>query len=170
MNKQPLIEDFTLTFTNMEKAMGLFSTEDFNEIPFEESWTAAQVVQHIILSIENFPSVLNGKTEATTRPFDKLVPMLKDIFLNFQTKMKSPDFIKPTLKDYDLNEQLTKIRNVSVEIKRAIEKQDLSRTCLDFQFPTLGFITGFEAICFIIFHTQRHTHQLTEIHRFLKNN
>ena len=170
MNKETILEDFNTTFSALENAMNLFNEENFNEIPFEESWTAAQVAQHIILSIENFPSVLAGKTEETKRPVDQLIPMLKEIFMNFETKMKSPDFIKPTLKNYDLNEQLTKIRNVSAEISRSIEKHDLSRTCLDFEFPSLGFITGLESISFIIFHTQRHTHQLTEIHRFLKSN
>ncbi|MEJ5996368.1 DinB family protein [Pedobacter sp. Du54] len=170
MDKQAILTEFEKTFSSLENTITLFNNEDFNTIPFEESWTPAQVVQHILLSIENFPSVLTGKTEETNRPIDKFIPTLKDIFLNFQTKMKSPDFIKPTLKDYDLDEQLTKIQHVSAEIKRAIEKEDLSRTCLGFQFPSLGLITGLESVYFIIFHTQRHTHQLTEIHRFLKHN
>ncbi|RZK25915.1 MAG: DinB family protein, partial [Flavobacterium sp.] len=157
MNKEAIIRDFDGAFSALENAMRLFNNDDFNEIPFEESWTAAQVVQHIILSIENFPGTLSGKTEETTRAIDQFIPTLKDIFLNFQTKMKSPDFIKPVLKSYDLDEQLAKVSNIVADIRQAIEKQDLSKTCLDFQFPSLGFITGLESIYFIIFHTQRHT-------------
>ncbi len=168
MQKEIILEDFSKTFSALENVIQLFDNEKFNEIPFQDSWTAAQVVQHIILSSESFTSVLNGNTEETVRPIDKLIPTLKAIFLNFETKMKSPDFILPTIKKYDRDEQLRKIKTIASDILDAIGKLELAKTCLDFQLPTLGVMTRLEAIYFVIFHTQRHTHQLHEISRFMK--
>jgi uncharacterized damage-inducible protein DinB len=168
MTKDQIIEDFRTTFSALENVINLFNDANFNEVPFENSWTAAEVVQHIILASQNFSSVLNGTTEETKRAVDKLIPELKRIFLNFETKMKSPDFIKPVAKSYDRNELLTRIRNISADILSTIEKVELSPTCLDFQLPSIGFLTRLEAIYFVIVHTQRHTHQLQEIKRFLK--
>lgn len=167
MNKETIIEDFRKTFSALENAINAFSDKSYNEIPFENSWTPAEVVQHIILSIENFASVLNGTTEETMRPVDMLIPKFESIFLNFETKMKSPAFIDPKRESYSREEQLIKVKQAADTILNAIKELDLSPTCLDFKLPSIGVMTRLEAVYFVIFHTQRHTHQLIEIKQFL---
>lgn len=165
MNKEILLRRFDATFSAFENSIQLFNTNNFNEIPFENSWSAAQVVQHIILASDGFSSVLNGNIAETSRPIDKLLPELDAIFLNFEIKMKSPDFILPKMESYDQHTLLNKVRNIASDIRNAIEKLDLSKTCLDFELPSIGLLTRLEAIYFVIVHTERHTRQLNEIHR-----
>ncbi len=54
------------------------------------------------------------------------------------------------------------------KINLAMETMDLSKTCLAFELPVLGFLTRLEAIYFILFHTQRHIQQLKNIYQKLK--
>ena len=168
MNKQLILNDFEKTFSSLEDSIALYEAKSFNQIPFEGSWTPGQVVQHIILASSNFPHILAGEIKETDRPIDQLVATLKSIFLNYQTKMKSPDFILPELKDYDREAFLTKVQQIKQDISQTIASLPLDKTCLGFQFPTLGHLTRLEAVYFVIYHTQRHVHQLQEIHRFLK--
>jgi hypothetical protein len=167
MNKDNLAQDFDATFSNLQQTIGLFDSENFNQVPFEGSWTPAQVVEHIILSSDGFSHVLNGKTADTERPYDELVGKLKEIFLNFKSKLQSPDFIKPPVKDYDREAQLNKLASIKEKGVNDISALDLSKTCLDMELPSLGKLSRLEAISFVIYHTQRHTHQLQEINKFL---
>jgi uncharacterized damage-inducible protein DinB len=168
MNKEIIREELQQTFAALTKLIATFDDRSFNEIPFEGSWTAGQVAQHINLASSGFSNVLNGEVENTERAIDSHIASLKDIFLNFGIKMKSPDFILPKQQDYDRNMFLTTFNQTSKDISEAIMELDLSKTCLGFQFPDLGHLTRLEAIYFVIFHTQRHNRQLTEIKRFLK--
>ncbi len=168
MKKEIILADFNQTYSDFENAISLFDEATFNQVPFEGSWTPAQVTQHILLSITGFANVLAGEVKDTDRPIDELIPKLKGIFLDFSTKLNSPDFIKPELKEYDQNRHLTKVKSLREAIAKEINDLDLSKTCLSFQMPTMGYLTRLEAIYFVIYHTQRHTHQLREIHRFQK--
>jgi hypothetical protein len=155
--------DFDTTFSDLEKAISLFKQEDFNRIPFTDSWTAGQVVQHIVLSSAGFAGVLNATVKPSDRAVDELIPRIKADFLNFGIKMKSPDFILPEDKKYSKDDLLTTIKGIKTDIAKQIETLDLTQICLAFELPGYGFLTRLEAIYFVIYHTQRHVHQLNNI-------
>lgn len=168
INKDEILADFIKAFSSLENTIELFDDKDFNKVPFAGSWTAGQVAQHILLSDEGFVEVLNDKVAITERAVDEFKPQLKAIFLNFETKMKSPDFVLPELKDYDKEAHLLKVVKIKDGMAKAINDLDLGKTCSSFSLPGLGYLTRYEAIYFVIYHTTRHAHQLNEIHRFLK--
>jgi len=169
MEREIILNDFVHTFSTLEEVISLFKEEDFNEVPFKDSWTPAQVAQHLILANKNFAAILNGSTKETNRAIDHHIANLKSLFLNFEIKLKSPAFILPTNEYHSQHEQLDAIRQIKTDCIKAIEELDLSKTCLDFELPSFGFLTRFEAIYFVIYHTQRHIHQLKEIDKFLKS-
>lgn len=168
MNKDIILQEFEETFSDLESAINLFDDKKFNEVPFEGSWTPGQVVQHIVLSSAGFAQVLNAEVKETDRAIDELIPELKSIFLNFGLKMKSPDFILPELKDYDREAFLVKVKEIRQAIGKAISALPLDKTCLAFQLPGMGYLTRLEAVHFVIYHTQRHIHQLRSMKQFLK--
>ncbi|MFA6275317.1 MAG: DinB family protein [Pedobacter sp.] len=155
--------DFNTTFSDLEKAISLIEQENFNRIPFPNSWTAGQVVQHIILSSGGFAGVLNAAVKPSDRAADELIPRIKADFLNFGIKMKSPDFILPEDKKYNKEDLLGTIKGIKKDILKEIETLDLTQMCLAFELPGYGFLTRLEAIYFVIYHTQRHVHQLNNI-------
>lgn len=156
------------TLSEFIQQVASFSTEDFNKIPFTDSWTPGQVAEHIHLSIDGMEKTLTGPVKETERKPDEMVANLKEIFLNFSVKMKSPDFVVPKTKDYNKEAMLSSLEKVKSELIKVSEQEDLTKTCLGFEFPKMGYLTRIEIISFVLFHTQRHTHQLQKIYTVLK--
>lgn len=154
------------TFEMVTIAIGSFSEPSFNEIPFEGSWTAGQVAQHIKLSVGNMLGLLNGNTEESQRPADQKVQQVADVFLNFGIKMKSPEFIIPQMKQYDQQRFMAFYEDYSAQLQLAAAKLDLTEICIDFELPGFGPMTRLEWLSFVLFHTQRHTAQLERIRTY----
>jgi len=166
----------TKEFTNpleetMHEFIHLVSSFDenvFNTIPFEGSWTAAQVAEHINLSNSGMTKIIEGPVKDTERSPDKLIAGIKESFLNFSIKMRSPDFVVPGSKSYLKDHLLDSLKKAKTDLTTASEHADLTKTCMEFEFPQLGYLTRMEIISFVLFHTQRHTHQLQNIYNVLK--
>jgi len=156
------------TLSNFIQHVASFSTEDFNKVPFAESWTPGQVAEHIRISIDGMAKVLIGPVKETQRKPDEKVANLKEVFLNFSVKMKSPDFVVPETREYNKDEMQSSLEKVKSDLIKVSEQEDLTKTCLGFDFPNLGYLTRMEIISFVLFHTQRHTHQLQNIYTVLK--
>ncbi len=151
------------TFNDLLQTLSSIEEKKINTIPFPDSWTAAQVAQHIILSAGGFVQLLNGPDKDTERDPEANIPNLKATFLNFDTKMKSPDFIVPEVKNYDKQELVHSLQDIETGLVKAIETLDVTKTCTAFELPGSGFLTRAEGITFAIVHTQRHVHQLKNI-------
>lgn len=144
------------TFTGIEE-------DKINKAPFEGSWTPGQLAQHIVLSAGAFVNLLNGPVKETERDPEANVGILRSTFLNFDTKMTSPDFIVPEQKNYDRQNLTTKLTNIKAGLLDAIQTKDMTKTCTAFELPRSGYITAAEATTFTIVHTKRHVHQLKNI-------
>ena len=158
------------TLTELIQLFSSIEQEQVNIIPFEGSWTAAQLAQHTIMSNSGFAEMINGPVKETQRKPDELVEKIKSDFLDFTIKMKSPDFVKPPMAYYKKEDLLNSLKNIKENIHHAIETTDLTKTCVTFELPGLGFLTRLEAAHFVLYHTQRHIHQLKNIFRKLVNN
>ncbi len=146
-----------------------FDSADINKIPFEGSWTAGQLAEHVIKSQNIFPGLMTGKTVETMRPVEEKREMIEKIFLDFSNKMKSPDFIIPSAEPHDKEILVKEIREKREENIAALTRNDLTRTLPAFELPAIGTLTGREWGWFITYHTQRHIHQLENIFKKLYN-
>lgn len=163
MDKENIIMKFQDTLSNFQELISSFNEKQINQVPFEGSWTVGQVAQHIIMANSGFVEVLNGLVKDSNRDADMQISGIRDIFLNFDTKFESPDFILPLLKDYDRGRLLKALEMIKVNITKVIDELDLSKVCVSFELPGFGYLTRLEAIHFVIYHTQRHAHQLSNI-------
>jgi hypothetical protein len=163
-------KDIIETFKKLNEILDSFSDEEINIVPFEGSWTGGQLIQHLILACSGYPEVFNGKKEKTNRKPDEQVKGLKDLFLNFDIKMDSPDFLKPEIKNYNKNLLTLSLLKIESELLNASETHDMSLLCRDFQLPNSEKFTIFEWINFALIHIQRHTKQLNDIYKHVKNN
>jgi hypothetical protein len=142
-----------------------FSQEQFNTIPFEGSWTAAQVAEHLWKSESCIPKVVEGNSRPTTeRQGDEKMGTIKSIFLDFTSKYESPEFILPSNERKEKEDLLNALKNGRADIRALTITKDLSRTFTDFPFPQLGEFTGWEWICFVVCHSKRHIRQLKNIY------
>lgn len=159
MEKEKASQEIESTFSDLLDALNRFES-GYNNVPFEGSWTPGQVVEHTLLSAEGFAEVISAPAEPSERAPDEKINDFKPMFLNFDLKMESPEFILPPLKDYDLHQHIARITNVSKKLTDAAQHLDLSEVCSTFEVPGLGFLSRFEASYFVVYHTQRHVHQL----------
>jgi hypothetical protein len=163
-SKSALIEQAKETGAAFVDTLASFSDEQFNIQPAYGGWTAGQVAEHMILS-GGVAQVVTGRTVATAdRQPDAYCPMIAGIFLDFTTKLQSPDFIVPAGGYHDKQDHLEKLRGIWDKIGEDIARLDLSVTCLDFEFPTVGHLTRLEWLWFYVWHTQRHLRQVQKIY------
>jgi uncharacterized damage-inducible protein DinB len=160
MTQKELWKEFSKQTRELLDLLSSLSQEQMNTVPFEGSWTAGQLGDHLLKSY-GLSKVLDGKTVATERPVDEKIKKIRELFLNFDIKFKSPEFIVPGNGPMDKEKLLKgledKIRYVSAFIE---SHDDLSRTCLDAELPGAGTLTQTEWVQFMTVHTQRHVHQL----------
>ncbi len=164
-------ELLNLINVNTEEVTGLLSPlsqKEINTIPFEGSWTAGQLAKHVIISNSGFAEMLNGPVGNRYGKHDELVQRIKADFLNFSIKMKSPEFVEPKKIDYNKEDLLSSLEALNNKLNQSIQSLDLSKTCLAFELPVYGILTRLEAVCFVIYHTKRHIHQLRNIIKKLK--
>lgn len=165
--EQNVISAYAATMDDLIETLEKFSEEKINTVPFENSWTAAQVADHIYKSQDVFPGLLAGKTTETDRDTEKKKQMIESIFLDFSNKMKSPDFILPDERSLQKEVLINHLQEKGEEIKQAMHNHDLTKTFMDFELPGFGKFTGLEWGWFITYHTQRHTHQLNNMLPYL---
>ena len=164
-DKEKLFYEIENTFNGFYNSLSAFDNEQLNRVPFEGSWTAGQVAEHIIKSVGGLP---DNHTKGCERPYDEKVQAVKKLFLDFSIKFKSPDFIIPEQTAHDRNTLLKTIKEIQTHLSEVANNSDLTALCLDFELPTFGYLTRYEWINFFVFHTQRHTRQLKHIYQSLK--
>jgi hypothetical protein len=163
MNTSELKEEINKTLSELSASPQIFNQDNLNIVPFEGSWTGGQLIQHLILSNGGFANVMNGSAKETTRQFDQFVDDIKNSFLNFNIKMKSPEAIVPEFRQYQKDHQLKKLESIKEKINLIFDEKDLKETCTSFEVPVMGYLTRWESLHFILYHTQRHIRQLKNI-------
>ncbi|THU37087.1 DinB family protein [Niastella caeni] len=155
-----LYQEFEAATNAFLHRVAALSQSAINTVPFTGSWTAAQVIEHLCKSDEAMIKALNGPVEPTNRPPDEMVNNLRAVFLDFSSRLPSPEFIIPTVETHDKDSLINTFKAGREQIGKAIKILDLTATC---HMPIFGEPTRMELIAFIIFHTQRHTNQVKHI-------
>lgn len=164
-----LLASFAAATSELLKALSLFNKEEINVIPFAESWTAGQVAEHLLKSGYGIIKVLSGKTVPVERRPDLNVEFIEAIFLDFTKKAKSSRAIWPSEEPKEKEKIIDALKVMMDKIREITATADLTRCCMDFPFPTLGEFTRWEWVTFIICHTRRHTFQIENIYKEIKN-
>lgn len=161
--KTEIIQQVEATGKQLLQTISAFKPEQINAVPFEGSWTPGQVTNHILKSASGCLAVINGQTKPTERDAKEHIKTLKEIFLNFNIKMQSPDFVRPSNEPQNLGVLTSELEKTFTGISTTMQAKDNTETCLDFPMPQLGELTRAEWVWFSIFHTQRHINQLKNI-------
>ncbi|MDQ6843630.1 MAG: DinB family protein [Bacteroidota bacterium] len=136
-----------------------------NNVPFAGSWTAAQVASHVTKSNKAIEQALHIEGKLSERNPGERVEELKKMFLNYSAKFQSPQFIIPTQDIYQKEILVADLKNSMEKLKETGEQSTLSEII---SLPAFGEITKFELLHFVLYHTQRHLHQLKNIFKVLK--
>lgn len=146
--------------------VSLFNGQQINVIPFEGSWSAAQLADHMAKANTSIAGSLRTPCKLTDREPDERAGEMKDLFLDFEKKFKSPEFILPRQGSL-VREALTGYLKKSIEdFKEAAKNANLAEIVTD---SALGEMTKLELVYLSIYHTQRHIHQLKNILEAVRN-
>jgi hypothetical protein len=165
INTKELFSSLDDTTSEFLRSVSLFEENEINKIPFDGSWTGAQVAEHVTRSNIGITKELQKKGRPCEREPDAGVQELKSVFLNFTSKLKSPEFILPTKDSYDKEIVITDLKKSINELKEISENEDLFRII---NHPVFGEVTKLELIHFVVYHTQRHIHQLKNIFKIIE--
>ena len=169
MKNNTIAKEANENLTGLIQLVENFKPDQINVVPFEGSWTAGQLAQHMVMANSGFADILNGPVKETERKPDEMVLRIKDDFLNFNIKMTTPGFIRPEARAYDKNELVSALQNIRERIDEATGTLDLTKTCLAFELPVYGYLTRMEAVSFVAYHTYRHIQQLKNIYLTINN-
>ncbi|MFL9843851.1 DinB family protein [Flavobacterium rhizosphaerae] len=134
-----------------------------NTIPFEGSWTAAQVARHLIKAATDMPALFIKYAPETDRQPDENVAEIKSILLDFDRKMVSPDGIVPEEKYYTIEELITDTDKIRQENLEALKTAQLNQVPTLQDWNPLNGYTKLELLHFVLYHTQRHNRQINKI-------
>ncbi len=138
------------------------SEKQMNTVPVKDSWTAAQLGEHLFKSYQ-VTALFNGSLKKTERKTDEHVDPIKEVFLNFDKKMKSPQALLPSETMIDKTTLINGLTSVTKQLVEFSNTKDLAPICMDEEMPGFGHLTILEWLHFINFHTQRHLVQLKKI-------
>ncbi len=166
MKKELLIE-IEETRKALIRIITLFPNDQFNKMSSEGSWTPAQVTDHISRSLSGVADLLYANTKPTKRDAGEKSAAVKKMFLDFNLKMKSPEFVLPGNDPLEKDQVMEILGKNMEKLKEATETLDISATTTVFELPGFGEFTRAEWITFGIYHTRRHTAQLSNIYEKL---
>ncbi|WP_118972233.1 DinB family protein [Taibaiella koreensis] len=150
------------TFNDLTGLLSGLDQEQIDRLP-TQGWSAGQVTEHIIKASSGMSGLFNGPCEPARRQPDEQVQPLRELFLNRDIKMQSPDFILPTDKDHPKERIIASLKDISLELDGLAGSMDLDWVCSQPEFPGFGQLTRREWLNFVLFHTQRHTEQIRDI-------
>lgn len=164
-NNSIVIESMNATGVELTELLKKSPEAIINTIPFEESWTIAQVADHITLSNTSIAKALSLAGTPVNRAPDERAGELEDIFLDFSKKYKAPDFILPSKELYIKDELTHQLEQSFRVIQEVSDQTDLS---VLINHPAFGDISKLEILYFVWFHTQRHLQQVRNILHYLE--
>lgn len=163
--RKELANEITNAFDTFKDLVGAFTNEHFNQIPFEGSWTPAQVASHIIMATDGIP---DDHTEPSTRDYKQQVGPITAMWTNYSVRMQSPDFLVPNNPLTNKLQAIKEINRIKEKLAAMIPEKDLTAICPDFPIPPFGAMSRYEWFVFVALHVQRHAHQLREMHKRFK--
>lgn len=166
MSQKDLSAAFGQVTEELFKVLKSFSQQQINTKPSDDGWTAAQVGEHIFKSDSAILKSLYGPVKETVRTPDAYVEGITSQFLDFTTKMESPQLIQPADIEHDKEALIIALKSTRELLGKAISSLDLSATCTEPEMHAIvGDWTRLEYANFVIVHTKRHIHQLKKIYK-----
>jgi DinB superfamily len=140
-----------------------FDPRLFHQQTSAESWSAAQLTEHLYVFDKLVYHLITGETEPAHRAADEKVSLIQAAMNNRSRSIVAPDPIVPLGKNKDQQVLITKIITTRKDSYKVIQNADLSLLCLGFTHKGFGPMTRLEWIVFMMAHAQRHFHQFKKI-------
>jgi hypothetical protein len=160
LTKDELLSSIDEAVSQLADLLSFLDDTEINTIPYKDSWTAGQLLRHVTKSITGMAKAMLAESKPAGRGSSEKVHQLKKTFLDFLHKMKSPEFIIP---EEEIYKKQTSIEELNLSLKKL--KENVNNTNLNdlVEGLPLGPTTKLELLHFVLYHTERHLHQMRKI-------
>jgi len=159
--QQELFQEIEITVLQFVDMVSMLDNNRLNEIPFEDSWTAGQLCNHILKSTAGIAHAMKIDGKTTNRNSEEKITELKNIFLDVSNKFQSPDEIVPDNGPYEKHKIIDDLTKCLKDLNFYSSNTDLSE---EVNGGPLGPITKYELLHFVLYHSQRHLRQMKRIY------
>jgi hypothetical protein len=166
LNKTGVFTEIGEAISELVNLVSSMDENSVNAVPYKDSWTAGQLSRHITKSINGMAKAMLMESKPSGRDPGEKIPGFKKAFLDFTSKMKSPDFIIPEDGPYEKQAVIEELNSSFEHLKtntNAANLEDLAEGL------PMGPVTKWEMLHFVLYHTQRHLHQMKKINDALKS-
>ncbi|MEO6254924.1 MAG: DinB family protein [Ferruginibacter sp.] len=146
-NKEELLTSIDKTISQLAGLMSSLDETQVNTVPYEDSWTAGQLFSHVTKSINGMGGVMLKESAPAERDQGERIEGLKRAFLDFSTKMKSPDFIIPDEGPFQKDTSIQALTTAFEKMKESTTKANLNELLTGLP---LGEITKWELLHFVL--------------------
>src|SRR5215472_4465585 len=150
-NTEELFQSLDGTTSEFFELVSSFGEQEMNTKPLHGGWTPAQVAEHVTRSNNNIIHEMSKEGRACEREPDLGVERIKSIFLNFEKKLNSPEFILPTKETY---ERKAVIHELKASIDQLMEVAKAKDPFQIIHHAIFGDVTRLETLYFVVYHTQ----------------
>jgi hypothetical protein len=158
ISKELLLSRINMSTVEFVEQTNTISDEDFNKKHNEDTWSAGEIAEHILL-LETKINLVFSKAHLTQRPPDLKLDAMRSGVLSQETKYPAPEPFHPSPGVKNKNDIVSKLKIQREILKENINKMDLTET-LDIKHPYIGSMTRLEWAHFIIYHCRRHLDQM----------
>jgi len=158
---QELIQEIDSTISQFLDMISMLDNNKINEVPFEDSWTAAQLFNHILKSTSGIVQAMKMDGKSVERNSEEKVAELKNIFLDFSSKFQSPKEIVPDNGPFEREKIIDDLTICFKDLKFYSSNTNLNE---GIDGGPLGSITKYELLHFVLYHSQRHLRQMKRIY------
>lgn len=156
-----LIREIDTTIGQFIDMVSMLDNRKINQIPYEGSWTAAQLCSHILKSTAGVVEAMKSDGEKTDRNSAEKIAELKAIFLSTSNTFDSPLEIVPDAGPFDKQQVIDGLSAAFKDLDFYSRNTGLSEL-LD--GGLLGDISKYELLHFVLYHSQRHLRQMKRIY------
>ncbi|TDH21255.1 DinB family protein [Segetibacter sp. 3557_3] len=142
MDSKQITTDLLDSLSELINQVSSLNEAQLNTCPFHGSWTPAQVSQHLVLSNSGFLEVINGPVSEANRNPAEFIPAIKNDFLNFSIKMKSPEFVEPPDTYYNKEELIQALHLLRTGVTALVPNIDLAKICMAFEYRYMASLAG----------------------------
>ncbi|WP_103665297.1 DinB family protein [Gracilimonas amylolytica] len=144
--------------------IGQIADEQFHAKPDDETWSPAQVLEHLYRSEFGIPKLFMGEAEPDPdRDSEAIIEKMRKQFLESDKKYKASGVILPGEEKKSKEELTSNFRSLREKIAVLADQFDSKEVCKAYEHPVYGYLTREEWLNFNIIHTQRHMAQIDRI-------
>jgi hypothetical protein len=159
--KSNILSELASSTEKLTETISRFPSAKLHDKANPETWSAAEVVEHIVALETLVNEILMGATEvATDNPQKDMTELIKNIFGDFDRKLKAFGQINPKDNSKDKADLIYMFQKSRQTLTEIINNNDLSRRCTGFTHHAFGNLTRLEWIYLLIYHTERHIQQI----------